>query len=29
MNWVKNGETAGTTGKNLQVEAIQVELVKK
>jgi len=26
MNWVKNGEIAGTTGKSKRIEAIQIKL---
>lgn len=29
MNWAKNGENAGTVGKSLRIEGIQVVLVKK
>ena len=29
MNWVKNGEVAGTTGRSLRIEAYEVKLVPK
>ena len=29
MDWVKNGETSGTIGKNARIEAIQIQPVKK
>ena len=29
MDWVKNGELAGTTGRSLQMEALEIELVEK
>lgn len=29
MAWVRNGEQAGTTGQKLQVQAVQIRLVKK
>ena len=29
LDWVKNGELAGTTGKAKRVEAIEVKLLKK
>ena len=29
MDWVENGETAGTTGQSLRLEAIEVKLVEK
>ena len=29
LDWAKNGETAGTEGYSKQIEAIQIELVKK
>ena len=27
--WAKNGETAGTEGKSLRIEAVQIKIVKK
>ena len=29
MGWVKNGATAGTTGKAKQMEAIEIRITKK
>lgn len=29
QNWVKNDEIAGTTGKSLPIEAVQIKLVEK
>ena len=29
MDWVSNGTLAGTTGKSLRLEALQIRLVKK
>ena len=29
MDWVKNGETAGTVGQALRMEGIEIELVEK
>jgi uncharacterized protein YjdB len=29
MNWVKNGEIAGTYGESKRLEAIQIRLVEK
>ena len=28
-DWVKNGQTAGTTGQGLRVEAVEIKLVPK
>lgn len=29
LGWAKNGDSAGTTGLNIQIEAVQIELVAK
>lgn len=29
MGWVRNGEQAGTTGQKLQIQAVQIRLIKK
>ena len=29
QDWVKDGEEAGTTGKNLRMEAIEIKIVKQ
>ena len=29
LGWAKNGDSAGTTGLNIQIEAVQIKLVAK